>query len=331
MDATQRFISRSGTTTVYGHNTANQSKSGNTYQNVSANISGLTPNTLYHFRIVATNNGGMRFGNDRTFTTLSATGPPVVITNPATLIAGFSATLNGSVDPHGLSTTVYFQYGTTTVYGHNTANQSKSGNTYQNVSANISGLTPNTLYHFRIVATNNGGMRFGNDRTFTTLSATGPPVVITNPATLIARFFSHTQRLSGSARTEHNGLFPGTEQRPWYGHNTANQSKSGNTYQNVSANISGLTPNTLYHSRIVATNNGGMRFGNDRTFTTLSATAAGGHNQPGNVDRRFFSHTQRLSGSARTEHNGLFPGPEQRPRTGHNTANQIRAAILTRM
>jgi hypothetical protein len=92
----------------------------------------------------------------------------VAITNPATNVASSSATLNGSVDPHGLTTTVYFQYGTTTNYGHTTAIQSKTGNAYQNVAANISGLTANTTYHFRIVATNSAGTRYGEDRTFTT-------------------------------------------------------------------------------------------------------------------------------------------------------------------
>jgi hypothetical protein len=128
----------------------------------------LAAGTTYHFRIVATNSAGTRYGSDRTFTTLSATGPPVVITNPATNVAHSSATLNGSVDPHGLTTTVYFQYGTTTSYGHTTASQTKTGNTYQSVSALISGLSGNTTYHFRIKATNSGGTRYGNDRTFTT-------------------------------------------------------------------------------------------------------------------------------------------------------------------
>src|SRR5437868_10965266 len=80
-------------------------------------------------------------------------------------------------DPHGLTTTVYFQYGTSTSYGLTTAIQSKTGDTYQNVVATIGGLTANTTYHFRIVATNSAGTRYGADQTFTTLSATGPPVV----------------------------------------------------------------------------------------------------------------------------------------------------------
>ena len=157
-----------GTTTSYGSTTANQTKTGNTTQNVTANISGLTANTTYHFRIVATNSAGTRYGSDRTFTTFSTTGPPVVTTNPATNVPSSSARLNSTVYPHGLSTAVHFQYGRTTSYGSTTANQTKTGNTYQSVSANISGLTAGATYHFRIVATNSSGTRYGSDRTFTT-------------------------------------------------------------------------------------------------------------------------------------------------------------------
>ena len=154
-----------GRTTSYGSTTANQTKTGNTTQNVAANISGLTTGTTYHFRIVATNSAGTRYSGDRTFTTK---GPPVVTTNPATNVELRSATLNGAVDPQGLNTTVRFQYGRTTSYGSTTANQTKTGDTTQNVAANISGLTAGTTYHFRIVATNSAGTRYGSDRAFTT-------------------------------------------------------------------------------------------------------------------------------------------------------------------
>jgi hypothetical protein len=256
-----------GTTTSYGHNTLSLIKTGNTYQSISANLTGLTASTTYHLRIVATNSAGTRYGADRTFTTLTATGPAVVTTSPATVIASFSATLNGSVDPHGLPTTVYFQCGTTTSYGLTTAPQSKSGNTYQSVTANISGLAASTTYHFRIVAANSAGTTYGADRTFTTLSATGPPVVITNPATNIA---TNLATLNGSV--DPHGLTTtvyfqyGTTTS--YGNTSASQSKTGNVYQNVSANISGLTALTTYHFRIVGTNTGGTTYGSDKTFTT---------------------------------------------------------------
>ena len=256
-----------GPTTGYGFTTSVQTQTGNTFRNISASISALSPNHDYHFRIVAQNSAGTSYGGDRRFTTLTATGLPVVTTNPATLIASFSATLNGSLDPHGLTTNVYFQYGTTTSYGLTTAPQSQSGNTYRNISANISALLANHIYHFRIVASNSAGTTFGGDRTFTTLSATGPPVVTTSAATNVA---TSSATLNGSL--DPHGLTT-TVQFQWgttssYGHTTPMQSQTGNTYRNISANISGLTTHTTYHFRIVATNNAGIRLGGDRTFTT---------------------------------------------------------------
>src|SRR5438874_1919357 len=256
-----------GLTTSYGSTTATQTKTGNTVQVVSANISGLTTNTTSHFRMVAHNGGGTSFGADRTFTPLTATGPPVVSTSAATLIASFSATLNGSLDPHGLTTTVSFQYGTTTSYGSTTSMQTQTGNTYRNIAANISGLMASTTYHFRIVASNSSGTSMGSDKTFTTLATTGAPVVTTGSATNVT---SSSATLNGSL--DPHGLMT-TVSFQWgtttsYGHTTAMQSQTGNTYRNIAASITSLTTHTTYHFRIVATNSAGSRMGSDRTFTT---------------------------------------------------------------
>jgi plastocyanin len=260
-----------GLTTSYGSTTPMQAQTGNTLRPVSANITGLLANRTYHFRIVAHNTGGTSFGADRTFTTLTATGPPVVTTSSATLIASFSATLNGSLNPHGLTTTVYFQYGTTTGYGSTTQMQTQSGNTYRNIAANISGLNTNTVYHFRIVATNTAGTRFGGDKTFTTLAPTGAPVVTTNPASFIASFSATLNALLDPHGLPTSVHFQyGTTAS--YGLTTAPQSRSGNTFQAVGANVAGLTANTLYHFRVVASNSAGTTMGSDRAFTTLAAT-----------------------------------------------------------
>jgi len=194
-------------------------------------------------------------------------GPPVVTTNPATFIASFSARLNGALNPHGLTTTFHFQYGTTTNYGLTTAPQTQTGNTSRPVSANISGLTASTTYHFRIVASNMAGTRMGADRAFTTLTPTGLPVVITNPAT----------NITASSAILHGSLDPhgltttvrfqyGTTTN--YGHTTAMQTQTGNTFRNIAANIAGLAAHTTYHFRITATNSAGTRMGSDKTFTT---------------------------------------------------------------
>jgi tetratricopeptide (TPR) repeat protein len=231
-------------------------------------VTGLNPSTIYYFRVRAYRGGlPCRYSSTVRVTTLSATGPPVVITDQATYIASFSATLNGTVDPNGLTTNVYFQYGTTISYGLTTAIQSRTGNTYQNVAATISGLTASTTYHFRIVATNSAGTSYGADRTFTTLSATGSPVVITNPATHVTR---SSATLNGSVdphglRTNVHFQYGTTTS---YGHTTPNRTMIGNAYQNVPALISRLSASTTYHFRIVGTNTNGTTYGSDRTFTT---------------------------------------------------------------
>jgi uncharacterized delta-60 repeat protein len=288
-----------GTTTSYGSTTTSQNYTGNTTQSVSAGISGLNPNTTYHFRLVGTNNGGTSYGSDMTFTTLSATGPPIVTTNVATNVTSSSATLNGTVNPNGLTTSVHFEYGTTANYGSATAIQNYTGNTTQSVSANITGLSPSTTYHFRIVASNNGGTTNGGDRTFTTLSATGPPIVNTNAATNVT---SSSATLNGTVNP--HGLTTsvyfqyGTT--TGYGSTTAaSQNYTGNTTQSVSADITGLSPNTTYHFRLVGMNSAGTRFSGDMTFTTLEGPPIISTNAATNVT----SFSARLNGTVNP--NGL--------------------------
>ena len=78
-----------------------------TFQSASATITGLTTQTVYHFRAVATNSEGTVNGADKTFQT---SGPAIVVTQPATNITATDATLNGTVNPNGLDTTCMFQY-----------------------------------------------------------------------------------------------------------------------------------------------------------------------------------------------------------------------------
>ena len=198
---------------------------------------------------------------------LPANGPPIVTTDPAALVASFSATLKGSLNPDGLSTTFHFQYGTTASYGLTTAPQTQTGDTSRPVSAHINSLAAHTTYHFRIVASNTAGTTFGSDRTFTTLPPTGFPIVTTKPATNVATFAATLNGLLDPHGLTTSVYFQyGTTAN--YGRTTAVQSHTGNTFRNIAANIDGLARDTTYHFRIVATNSVGTRYGSDRTFTT---------------------------------------------------------------
>lgn len=92
---------------------------------------------------------------------------PTTTTLPVSNLAQTTARLNGNVNPRGQATTFSFQYGTTTAYGGTTASQSAgSGSAGVPVFADLSGLSPGALYHYRLVASNATGTRLGADQTF---------------------------------------------------------------------------------------------------------------------------------------------------------------------
>jgi len=90
-------------------------------------------------------------------------------TSPVDGIDTTHATLHGIVNPRGLATTYHFEWGTTTAYGNTTADTSAgSGRADVAVSAALAGLTPNTIYHGRLIATTSIGTSYGADVTFVT-------------------------------------------------------------------------------------------------------------------------------------------------------------------
>jgi hypothetical protein len=107
-------------------------------------------------------------------------GAPVVVTQAATTVTTSGAALNGTVNPSGLASTAWFEYGTTNSYGASTTAQSMgSGSAAVAHSANLTGLLDGTLYHYRIVAQNAGGTVYGADMTFTTLI--DPEIMVEEP------------------------------------------------------------------------------------------------------------------------------------------------------
>jgi plastocyanin len=160
-----------GATTAYDHETTHETTS--TTSNPSKLVTGLAPETTYHFQLVAENASGTTMGADQQFTTF---GKPIVTTGLATGITNAGATLGGSVNAQAQETTYRFNYGTTEAYGQETAPKSSGkGTTGVSVSAALAGLTPETTYHFRLVAENESGTTFGADQAFTTEGTPPPP------------------------------------------------------------------------------------------------------------------------------------------------------------
>jgi hypothetical protein len=123
----------------------------------------------------------------------AASTKPAVTTGAPADVAIQTVTLTGSVDPNGAATTYFFQIGTTTLYGGQTAAGSAgAGSSRVAVTGAVTGLAPATTYHYRLVARNRNGLVKGADRKFktkpqplgVTLAATPNPVPFGSPVTL---------------------------------------------------------------------------------------------------------------------------------------------------
>jgi len=113
-------------------------------------------------------------------TAVNPAAAPTVATTAATAVGSATVTLNGTVNPNSQAATAHFDYGLTTNYGAVAAvTGTFTGATAQAASANITGLTAGTLYHFRVAATNVLGLASGLDQTFTTSPAPVPDLAIT--------------------------------------------------------------------------------------------------------------------------------------------------------
>jgi hypothetical protein len=183
-----------GPTTGYGATSKPASAGqGTKAVSVKATAAGLAPGTTYHYRLVATNQFGTSAGRDRTFKTTGHP-PPGVVTGPATQLASNGATLTGAVYPSGQNTTWWFNWGTSTSYGEQTAKQVASSTTpEEGVADSLQGLlAPGTIYHYQLVASHGGSTAtsFGADSTFMTYPTHRPYALVharTRPKTAARR------------------------------------------------------------------------------------------------------------------------------------------------
>src|SRR3989344_2497986 len=147
---------------------------------VTTNISGLEPSTTYYYRFNAQNVYGTDNGNILSFRTDPVTpeppkgNAPEATTTSATGITQTGALLHGEVNPNGVQTSYYFEYGKSTLFGIFALDEktdSKSagkGTTGVSVSAPLIKLDADSTYYYRLVATNENGTTFGAIFRFTT-------------------------------------------------------------------------------------------------------------------------------------------------------------------
>ena len=263
-----------GLTSSYGSNvpaTPTDAGEPNGLTQASTSLSEFEAGLTYHYRLVVTNTLGTTYGDDETFTSPSAS-PPDVNGTGASGVTANGATLEAQIDPNRKATIYLFEYGVSPGYGSATPTAGPipgvpAGSTP--VDAVINLLAPGTVYHFRVVATNLAGTTYGPDQTFLT---PGPPTVggpIVASITSTSATVSTQVAPSLSATTSHFEY--GTTEA--YGSRTPESAPLAGDAgpQPISAVLSGLTPDTTYHVRAVATNAFGETFSTDGTFRTDAA------------------------------------------------------------
>ncbi len=262
-----------GTSATSLTSTANCSPapSGTGDTNVSANVTGLTTGTTYYFELTDANATETGTGGVYSF---EATAGPTVTNPAATAIGNTTATVGATVDADGQKVTCTVNYGTSTSYGSSApCSPTPSGTSAAVTSAALTKLTPGTEYHYQVVVNNGTTNYSSSDATFTTL------VVTTGTTGLIS---SSTATLAGSVNPEGQTVtgcyfIYGTSASTLKEANCAQSPSSltGSSAVEVSAGLSGLTPNTEYgDTLVITTSGGGSAVGTAVDFKTLATPLA---------------------------------------------------------
>ncbi len=135
---------------------------------VSVQLTGLAPESVYHYRLSAENSGGKNSSKDFMFHT-----GPILGGEWAGEVASTSATLADAIDPNGADTHYYIQYGPTTAYGSYApvpvpGVDLGEGTGSQDLSVHLQGLQVGTLFHYSFVAVQDDEAFEEADHTFTT-------------------------------------------------------------------------------------------------------------------------------------------------------------------
>ncbi|MFM8977833.1 MAG: hypothetical protein ACKOJE_07280, partial [Bacteroidota bacterium] len=227
-------------------------------------LSGLIPGSTYHVRAYATTAAGTAFGQSLTLQT-RALAVPAPLTLSVTGLSAFGAQLRGELpdtSTGGLAVaTRGFRWSTTAGFapasGQDLVSQALAGTGY---SAQLSGLTPSSMYYFRAYAVNALGTGYGQERSFST--GNQPLATVQTQA---ASSITQTQAMvagavtadAGSAVSE-RGFCYSIQNSPSIASDTI---RAGSGLGTFSGTLRNLTPNTTYYFRSYAVNGGGVAYG----------------------------------------------------------------------
>ncbi len=248
---------------------------------------GLTPGTVYYYRVIASNTTGTTESPIESFTTKTLE-QPFIDEESVYAVTQTTAQFAGLINGEYQGTLCAWQYvndAAFTEHGYTGAAEilcgpeEIGGAAFEPVGSQAPPvLAPNTVYHYRVHAKNAVGETFGPDETFSTLPYA--PVALTGQASAVT---STSARIAGSVNPGSVG--PDSATTYWFQYGTTDAYGAqlplapGNAGEGQGtipeeAILAGLAPGTTYHYRIVASNDNNAipqpDYGEDATFTTTA-------------------------------------------------------------
>jgi hypothetical protein len=279
---------------------------------VSAELSGLSASTTYHFRLSAANSNAVNdYTADATFITK---GPPAIEEESASNVERNAATLSTKLNPDGYDTTYRFEYVDAQHYEaeggfaspatrSTPASFAGSGQSPLSLGQSVGGLKVGTTYHYRAVATNSQGTVTGNGATFETL-----PVAGFESRGQIARITSATVEaninpLGLDTTCQVQYVVEAEFNKSGYANATTVPCTpadlgSGSSPQKAKVQLANLGFDSTYHYRFVLTNNTGTLNGPGEQFATFGISfSMEALNEAGEPETRAGGHPYELTTS----------------------------------
>ena len=234
-----------------------------------SSMTGLTQATKYYVKAYATNAVGTSYGGEIYFSTTSQPVMPTVETKEITAVTQTSAFGGGYVSSQG-TTPIIARGVCWSTDPDPTFDDSHTldGHELGEFTSELINLIPNTNYYVKAYARNQNGFGYGAQVTFTTMEDGDPPTVVTSDVINIS-WNSATAggniTNQGTSAVNEKGVCWSTQPNPSLIDNFTAEGPGGGTF---SSELEMLESETTYYVKAYATNNSGLAYGNEVSFTT---------------------------------------------------------------
>jgi hypothetical protein len=235
----------------------------------------LDLNTTYFVRAYSVSEAGVAYGEVKSFKTLDKT-PPTVVTKEVSNISTSAGNISGLISTQGSHTI--------TDYGHVISKINQSPTTADTKTSfgatqapkdfvsTFNNLEANTTYYARAYALSEGGLAYGEMKSFKTLNLQ-PPVVTTLSATANGTNGADATGQINSLGTstivsDYGFCYSSSNQNPSVSDSKLGLGSTSNANLSFKASISNLTANTTYYLRAYATSSAGIAYGAVKSFKT---------------------------------------------------------------